>query len=86
MIPKAEFDDVAQKVASFTGLPVEYVKDAKLRISPTRFRKELLRGDEKTLGRYDARFQGDDIDAAGENPGYDPERHGHQRRVCRGLP
>lgn len=72
MIPKPEFDEVAQKVAGFTGLPVDYVKEAKLRISPTRFRKELLRGDEKILGRYDARFEGDDTDAAGENPGYDP--------------
>ena len=72
MLPKAQFDEIAQKVASFTGLPLQYVKDAKLRISPTRFRKELLRGDEKTLGRYDARFLGDDIDAAGENPSYDP--------------
>ncbi len=48
------------------------MKDAKLRISPTRFRKELLRNDEKILGRYDARFEGDDVDAAGENPSYDP--------------
>ncbi|HEY4009318.1 MAG TPA: peptidase S10 [Acidobacteriaceae bacterium] len=75
-LPKAQFDAVAQKVADFTGLPLDYVKDAKLRISPTRFRKELLRGDEKILGRYDARFQGDDIDAAGENPGYDPSDTG----------
>ncbi len=76
MLPKAEFDDVAQKIAAFTGLSVEYVKNANLRIAPTRFRKELLRGDEKILGRYDARFQGDDIDAAGENPGYDPSDTG----------
>jgi carboxypeptidase C (cathepsin A) len=76
MIPKAEFDEVAQKVANFTGLPLDYVKDAKLRIAPTRFRKELLRGDEKILGRYDARFMGDDVDAAGENPGYDPSDTG----------
>jgi carboxypeptidase C (cathepsin A) len=76
MLPQAEFDDVAQKIASFTGLPLEYVKDAKLRVSPTRFRKELLRGDEKILGRYDARFEGDDTDAAGENPGYDPSDTG----------
>ncbi|HEX5284615.1 MAG TPA: peptidase S10 [Bryocella sp.] len=76
MLPQAEFEDVAQKLASFTGLPLDYVKDAKLRISPTRFRKELLRGDEKILGRYDARFEGDDTDAAGENPGYDPSDTG----------
>src|SRR6185437_16043720 len=75
-LPKAQFDDIAQKLVSFTGLPLDYVKDAKLRISPTRFRKELLRGDEKTLGRYDARFQCEDTDAAGENPSYDPSDTG----------
>ncbi len=76
LLPKAQFDDIAQKVASFTGLSLDYVKESKLRISPTRFRKELLRGDEAILGRYDARFEGMDMDAAGENPGYDPSDTG----------
>ena len=53
------------------------MKESKLRISATRFRKELLRDDdERTLGRYDARFLGWDMDAAGENPGYDPSDTG----------
>ncbi|MEO8871022.1 MAG: peptidase S10, partial [Granulicella sp.] len=75
-LPAAQFDAIATKVAAFTGLSVEYVKDAKLRISATRFRKELLRGEERTLGRYDARFEGWDPDAAGETPGYDPSDTG----------
>ncbi|HTD96032.1 MAG TPA: hypothetical protein VK627_03860, partial [Edaphobacter sp.] len=54
----ADFDAMAAKVAAFTGLSVGYVKEAKLRVSATRFRKELLRDDERTLGRYDARFMG----------------------------
>ena len=53
-----------------------YVKESKLRIQPTRFRKELLRGDEQILGRYDARFEGFDVDAVGETPGYDPSDTG----------
>jgi carboxypeptidase C (cathepsin A) len=76
-LPPAQFDAMAAKVAAFTGLSVDYVKESKLRISATRFRKELLRGsDERTLGRYDARFMGWDMDAAGENPGYDPSDTG----------
>ncbi len=75
-LPPAEFDAMAAKVAAITGLSVEYVKESKLHISATRFRKELLRGDERTLGRYDARFMGWDPDAAGENPGYDPSDTG----------
>jgi carboxypeptidase C (cathepsin A) len=67
----AELDSVAKEVSHFTGLGVDYVKEANLRISPTRFRKEVLREDRKTLGRYDMRFEGVDIDAAGENPSYD---------------
>ncbi len=75
-IPVAEFNEVATRISALTGLPVEYVKESKLRISATRFRKELLRDEERTLGRYDARFRGWDPDAAGENPGYDPSDTG----------
>jgi carboxypeptidase C (cathepsin A) len=75
-LPAAEFDAMAAKVAAITGLSVEYVKEAKLRISATRFRKELLREDQRTLGRYDARFMGWDQDSAGESPSYDPSDTG----------
>ncbi len=67
----AKLDEVAKQVSHFTGLSVDYVKETNLRISPTRFRKEVLRDDRKTLGRYDMRFEGEDVDAAGENPSYD---------------
>jgi carboxypeptidase C (cathepsin A) len=75
-LPAAEFDAMAAKVAAITGLSVEYVKESKLKISATRFRKELLRDDARTLGRYDARFEGWDPDSAGESPGYDPSDTG----------
>ena len=70
-LPAAELDSVAKEVSRFTGLNVDYVKEANLRVSPTRFRKEVLRDERKTLGRYDMRFEGVDVDAAGENPSYD---------------
>jgi carboxypeptidase C (cathepsin A) len=75
-LPPAEFDSIAQQLAAFTGLSVEYVKEAKLRISATHFRKELFRGDDQILGRYDARFEAFDADAAGEAPGFDPSDTG----------
>jgi len=68
----AELDAVAQKVSHYTGLSVAYLKEANLRVSQPRFRKELLRGERRTLGRYDGRFEGIDADAAGENPETDP--------------
>jgi carboxypeptidase C (cathepsin A) len=76
MLPAAQLDAVAAKLSELTGLSVAYLKETKLRISPVRFRKELLRDDDKILGRYDARFEGMDVDSAGENPGYDPSDTG----------
>jgi carboxypeptidase C (cathepsin A) len=67
----SELDSVAKEVSRFTGLSEQYVKETNLRISPTRFRKEVLRDQRLTLGRYDMRFEGQDLDAAGENPTYD---------------
>ena len=75
-LPAAQVDAMAAKLAGYTGLSVEYLKEANLRVSPSRFRKELLRGQRLILGRYDARFEGTDTDAAGENPGYDPSSTG----------
>ena len=66
-----QLDSVAKEMSRLTGLSVDYLKEANLRVSPTRFRKEVLRSDRKTLGRYDMRFEGEDVDAAGENPSYD---------------
>src|SRR5262249_9698209 len=37
-----------------------------------RFRKELLRAEGRTVGRFDSRFRGADLDTAGEHPEYDP--------------
>jgi carboxypeptidase C (cathepsin A) len=75
-LPAAQLDAVAKEVSRFTGLSVDYVKETNLRISPTRFRKEVLREDRRTLGRYDMRFEGVDTDAAGEAPSYDPSDAG----------
>ncbi len=75
-LPAAQEDAIAAKLAGYTGLSVQYLKEANLRVSATRFRKELLRDKRMILGRYDARFEASDVDAAGENPGYDPSSTG----------
>jgi carboxypeptidase C (cathepsin A) len=75
-LPQTQVDAIATKMAGYTGLSVQFLKEADLRVSPVRFRKELLRDKRMILGRYDARFEGTDIDAAGENPGYDPSGTG----------
>lgn len=68
----AERSNVAQQVARLTGLSKEYVERSNLRISIQRFAKELLRDEERTVGRYDSRLEGTDADAAGERPEFDP--------------
>ena len=63
-------------MAGFTGLSPKFILDADLRVDLSRFRKELLRDQRRTLGRYDSRFTGIDADAAGEGPESDPSDTG----------
>jgi len=72
----AEEDQVAQKLSQLTGVSAQYWKEANLRLTASNFRKELMRGDRRTLGRYDARFEGFDSQAIGANPSYDPSDTG----------
>jgi carboxypeptidase C (cathepsin A) len=71
-LPDSERDAMAARVAHYTGLDVNYVKQSRLQIWPSRFRKQLLIGESRTVGRYDARFEGMDYDDASEHPDYDP--------------
>ncbi len=67
-----EHDAVAKKLARYTGLTEDYVKRSNLRIESSRFNKELLRPERRTVGRFDSRLIGIDLDAVGESPDYDP--------------
>ncbi len=71
-LPPTDRKRIAAEVARFTGLSPEYVERSNLRIDIERFAKELLRDQRRTVGRYDGRIEGEDYDAAGEYPEYDP--------------
>jgi carboxypeptidase C (cathepsin A) len=71
-LSKDKHEEIAGKVAAFTGLSLDYVKQSNLRIRHDRFVKELLRDEFHTVGRLDSRFKGRDEDAAGENYEFDP--------------
>jgi carboxypeptidase C (cathepsin A) len=75
-LPDAERTAIAQQMAGFTGLSAKFILDSDLRVDLGRFRKELLRDQRRTLGRYDSRFTGIDVDAAAESPEYDPSDTG----------
>ncbi len=70
-ISAAQENAVVAKLHEYTGLSDKYLKETRLRIRPARFMKQLLRGQARTIGRYDARYEGIDYDSAGEYPGYD---------------
>lgn len=71
-LPEAEVRAMAKKLARFTGLSPEFVERTNLRVSASRYRKELLREQRLSVGRLDSRFTAIDQDAAGENPEFDP--------------
>jgi carboxypeptidase C (cathepsin A) len=70
-ISPQERDSVAQQMSALTGLTPGFIERANLRVDLSRFRKELLRNERETIGRYDSRYIGTDPDAAGESPEYD---------------
>lgn len=71
-LPPGERTRIAELVARYTGLAIDYIERADLRVEIYRFIKELLRSEGEMVGRLDSRFKGYDRDAAGEHPEYDP--------------
>lgn len=67
-----ERKNVAQKLARLTGLSAAFVEQNDLRVTLGRFTKELLRDQQRTVGRLDSRFLGIDRDAGGDHGEYDP--------------
>jgi carboxypeptidase C (cathepsin A) len=67
-----EREQIALKLAGYTGLDKDYILRSNLRIEIFRFTKELLRDKYRTVGRLDTRFIGIDKDSAGENFEFDP--------------
>ena len=71
-LPEDERQEITRKLVRYTGLPIDYIERADLRVSIMRFCKELLRAQGKTVGRFDSRFTGLDRDSVGERFEYDP--------------
>ena len=63
---------IAEKLARFTGLPMQTVEDCDLRVSPSTFRKALLKKEGKIIGRFDARVVAEDGDRLNPHPEFDP--------------
>ena len=75
-LPAERRREIAARLARLTGLSVDYVERANLRVEHVHFCKELLRDRALTVGRIDGRFTGRDLDAVGEVFDYDPSLTG----------
>ncbi len=75
-LPAAQKAAVAQQMSALTGLSAPFLIASDLRVDLGRFRKEILRDQRRTVGRFDSRFTGIDIDAAGDSPEYDASSTG----------
>lgn len=66
-------DDIAVKVARYSGLSKEVVLQHNLAVPTGFFWKELLRDQSFTVGRLDSRYRGIDRMDAGSNPDFNAE-------------
>ncbi|HXB18943.1 MAG TPA: hypothetical protein VNV40_08920 [Steroidobacteraceae bacterium] len=64
---------IAQKLHEYTGLPLDYIVKADLRIDGGEFRQNLQGEGGLTTGRLDSRFSGPDIDPLSQRAEYDPQ-------------
>ncbi|HEY1499419.1 MAG TPA: peptidase S10 [Acidobacteriaceae bacterium] len=78
LVSPDEYKKTVDDLARFTGLSTAYIGEANLRISPFRWFKELERSKRRTVGRLDSRFEGIDVDAAGEREEYDPSEASYE--------
>jgi carboxypeptidase C (cathepsin A) len=69
----AERGAIAEKLHQYTGLSVDYILRADLRIDGGEFRQNLRGGDGMTTGRLDTRFSGPEIDPLAQRADYDPQ-------------
>ena len=75
-LSEADETRIAQEMSDFIGLSPEWIRLANLRVDPHRFRKELLRREGYTVGRFDSRYKGVDSEGTGETPENDPSGYG----------
>ena len=71
-LSEAERARVAERLARYTGLSASFIERSDLRVERPEFRRELLRGDRRSVGRLDSRFLGIEEDGTARVPSFDP--------------
>jgi carboxypeptidase C (cathepsin A) len=72
-LPDEQRKAIAAKLHAYTGLPVEYIEKADLRINAGEFEKTLQGDSDETTGRLDTRFSGPTFDPLSKEAEYDPQ-------------
>jgi len=72
-LPQSERAAIAAKLHEYTGLPIDYIMRADLRIDGGEFRQNLQGDGNLTTGRLDSRFSGPDLDPLAQRADYDPQ-------------
>jgi carboxypeptidase C (cathepsin A) len=73
LLPEARQRAIAEKLHTYTGLPVDYILKANLRVQGGAFSKNLQDPDGITTGRIDTRYRGPDLNRLSEEAEYDPQ-------------
>jgi carboxypeptidase C (cathepsin A) len=68
-----EKNNVANKLAGYTGLSAAYLLKANLRVNEPQFTQELLRDEHLSVGRLDARYKGINQNLLSEGSSFDPQ-------------
>jgi carboxypeptidase C (cathepsin A) len=72
-LPDTQRQAVAEKLHSYTGLPVDYLLRADLRVTGGEFSEQLKLNEGITTGRLDSRYEGPEADPMSATSGYDPQ-------------
>ncbi len=72
-LPEAQRQSIAQKLHQYTGLSLEYINRANLRVDGGEFTKQLKQDEGLTTGRLDTRYQGPDLTPTSGSAEYDPQ-------------
>jgi carboxypeptidase C (cathepsin A) len=64
---------IADRLHRYTGLSVDYILKANLRVTEPEYTQELLREHGQTVGRLDSRYVGVMFDQLAQNAEYDPQ-------------
>ena len=72
-LPAPQRQAIAEKLHTYTGLPLAYILKDNLRVTGGQFSKNLQDAEGMTTGRLDTRYKGPDFNPMSEEAEYDPQ-------------